>query len=137
MKRADQHENGPIVRPARTAAQVRGDAAEARACDFLSTSGLRLLAQNVRCRGGEIDLICLDRDILVFVEVRRRASARFGSAAESITMTKRQRIILAARWWLNGAGRRHANRACRFDALLFDGPDVQTPNWIRHAFELD
>lgn len=134
MKRTVSKEES-IVRPARTAAQARGDAAEALAAEFLARRGLAQVTRNVRCRGGEIDLVCMERDVLVFVEVRLRSNVRFGGAAESITARKRQRIILAARWWLNGAGRRHANRPCRFDAVLMDGPDEHNITWIQGAFD--
>ncbi len=126
----------PIVRPRRTPAQASGTDAELNAARYLGARGLIPLAKNVRCRGGEIDLILLDRDCVVFVEVRRRTNPRFGGAGESITAAKRRRIILAARWWLAGAGRRHAARPCRFDALLFDGGDAERINWIRGAFDL-
>lgn len=134
MKHAEDNED-PIVRPTRTAAQARGDAAEILAGEFLARHGLAQVTRNIRCRGGEIDLICMHRDVLVFVEVRLRTNPRYGGAAESITARKRQRIILAARWWLNGAGRRHANRACRFDAVLMDGPEEHNITWIKGAFD--
>ena len=70
-----------------TPAQARGAAAEALAAEHLAAQGLRLIARNVRCRGGEVDLICLDRSHVVFVEVRLRTSTRFGGAAASITVT--------------------------------------------------
>jgi len=58
-----------------------GRAAEDHALATLQNAGLRLLQRNFRCRFGEIDLIMRDGNVLVFVEVRHRSSARFGSAA--------------------------------------------------------
>lgn len=139
MSRANDQEcasNPSIVRPRRTPAQASGAEAELRAEQHLTEHGLIPLARNVRCRGGEIDLIFLDRGCIVFAEVRRRTHSRFGGAAESITATKRKRIIFAARWWLAGAGRRHAGRPCRFDALLFDGAEGEHFTWIQSAFDL-
>ena len=52
---------------------------ECLAADFLTRHGLRLIARNHRCRFGEIDLIMGDNGVLVFVEVRYRASSRFGT----------------------------------------------------------
>lgn len=123
-----------IVGLGRVDTQARGDAAESLAESFLAGHGLKTLERKLRCRGGEIDLICLDGATLVFVEVRLRAPGRFGSAADSITPAKRQRIILAARWWLTGAGRAHAGRMMRFDAVLFDRLDIAAVNWLRDAF---
>ncbi|RTL30313.1 MAG: YraN family protein [Rhodocyclaceae bacterium] len=113
----------------------RGAAAEALAAAHLEKHGLTILARNVRCRGGEVDLIAIDRTSVVFVEVRLRSSSRFGGAAASITAAKRQRVILAARYWLNGAGRRYANQPCRFDAVLLERLDSDGIEWIQGAFD--
>lgn len=115
-----------------TPAQARGAAAEALAAEHLAAHGLRVIARNVRCRGGEVDLVCLDRSHVVFVEVRLRRNNRFGGAAESITAAKQRRVLIAAQWWLGGAGRRFRDAACRFDAVLLDGTRI---DWIRNAFD--
>jgi putative endonuclease len=124
-----------IVGAPASPAQARGQLAEDCAARWLVGQGLQLVARNVRCRSGEVDLICLERGTLVFVEVRLRTNPRFGTAAESITATKRRRIIFAARWWLAGAGRAHQHRPCRFDVVLFGEADASTPEWIQGAFE--
>lgn len=124
-----------LRRPAEQALPASdGQRAELLAGDFLRRQGLTILAHNVRCKGGEIDLIALDGATLVFVEVRLRQNAGFGGAAASITRPKQKRIILAARHWLHGEGRRYARRPCRFDALLLN--DLADPHceWIRAAF---
>lgn len=106
-----------------------GSAAERRAAEYLSRRGLVPVARNYRCRGGEVDLVMRENDILVFVEVRARASPRFGDAAQSITPAKQARVVLAARHFLA----RHAlDVPCRFDAVLIDGGEL---TWIRNAFE--
>jgi putative endonuclease len=111
--------------------------AEDLAARHLETRGVRIIARNVRCRGGEVDLIGLDGSSVVFVEVRLRTNKRFGGAAESITITKQRRVLLAARWWLNGAGRRFQAAACRFDAILLDALDDAHLTWLRGAFDAD
>lgn len=119
----------------RTPAQARGAAAEALAAAHLGEHGLRVIARNVRCRGGEVDLVCLDRGQVVFVEVRLRRSGRFGGAAESITAAKRRRVLIAAQWWLGGAGRRFRDAPCRFDAILLDALDPARITWLAGAFD--
>ncbi|MCL1860537.1 MAG: YraN family protein [Proteobacteria bacterium] len=116
-------------------AQARGQLAEERAAVWLADHGLKILARNVRCRRGELDLVCREGNTLVFVEVRLRTNPCFGSAAESITAAKRRRIIFAAKWWLLRAGRAYQERPCRFDAVLFDNGLALEPQWIRGAFE--
>lgn len=124
-----------IVGAAPSPTQARGRLAEDLAARHLAGRGLRVIERNVRCRGGEVDLVCVDRSTVVFVEVRLRTSTRFGGAAESITAAKRRRILLAAQWWLGGRGRRYAGAACRFDAVLLDALDEACLTWLRGAFD--
>jgi putative endonuclease len=124
-----------IVGPAAGRTQAHGGAAEALTERFLVRHGLVVLGRNLRCRGGELDLVCLERDMVVFVEVRLRRNARFGGAAASITAAKQRRIGLAAQWWLGGAGRAHARRACRFDAVLLASLDESRLEWLKGAFD--
>lgn len=95
---------------------------------------MRILARNVRYKGGEIDLIAEHANAIVFIEVRMRRHADFGGAAGSITPTKQRRIILASRMWLAGEGRAYANRSCRFDAILLDGLSAEKIEWLQAAF---
>lgn len=110
-----------------------GDAAEDRALAHLLAQGLRLLARNYRTPGrggGEIDLVMRDRDgTLVFVEVRKRASARYGGAAASVSALKQRRIVFAARHYLM---RLRQPPPCRFDIISMEGGGIQ---WMRAAFD--
>lgn len=109
--------------------QQRGEVAEQRAAEFLLAHGLTLVARNYRCRGGEIDLIARDGETLVFVEVRARRNNHYGGAAASITLSKQQRIIYAARHYLM---QQRCEPLCRFDAILIDGDKLE---WLRSAFD--
>lgn len=112
-----------------------GEAWEELACRHLQQAGLSLLARNFQTRFGEIDLVMRDRDVLVFVEVRYRASARFGGSAGSITPGKRQRLGTAAGQFLQGR-RELADLPCRFDLVAIDGPaNAPSIDWQRAAFE--
>jgi len=107
-----------------------GERAEDTALAFLENRGLALKARNYRSRFGEIDLVLDDHGTLVFVEVRKRSNPRFGSAAESITAAKRDKLVATARQYLAGLKR---DTPCRFDAVLLDGAGAV--EWIRNAFE--
>ena len=110
-----------------------GTAFEAQALQFLQRQRMRLVARNVTCRGGEIDLVMRDRDgVLVFVEVRARAGGRYGGAAASIGLHKQHRILQAARYFLVTRG--GGESACRFDAVVFEGKRLV---WLRDAFRED
>ena len=110
-----------------------GDKGEEAALQHLLAAGLRLVQRNYRTPGrggGEVDLIVREKDgTLVFVEVRYRASARFGGAAASISATKRRRIIFAARLFLM---RLPSPPPCRFDVITVEGTDV---HWLKAAFD--
>jgi putative endonuclease len=107
-----------------------GVRAENLCADLLRRAGLRILARNWRCRLGEIDLVAEDAGTLVFAEVRLRRNARYGGAAESITVAKRARLLAAARLYLAG----RAPAPCRFDVLLLDTLEAPRVEWIRGAF---
>lgn len=120
----------------RAGSKLVGAAFESRALEFLQRQRLRLIARNVSCRGGEIDLVMHDRDgALVFVEVRARAQRRYGGAAASIGWQKRQRIVRAAQHYLAVRSRREADQpACRFDVIAFEAGRLV---WLRDAFRAD
>lgn len=107
-----------------------GDEAEAAALSFLLKQRLTLKARNFRSRFGEIDLIMDDAGTLVFVEVRKRSTARYGGAAASITARKQAKLRATAQFYLT---RLDHVPPCRFDALLVDGNGEF--EWIRGAFE--
>jgi putative endonuclease len=112
---------------------ARGSEAEALAAQYLKCYGVRVVERNFRIRGGEIDLICRDGKVLVFVEVRLRTRSDFGGAAASITASKQRRIILAAQHYLLGK----PECDCRFDCVLLDGLDANRIEWIKNAFSAD
>jgi putative endonuclease len=111
-----------------------GDRGEAQALEHLTKAGLTLVQRNYRCTGGEIDLIMLDQQTLVFIEVRFRQNQLFGGALASITSTKQQRIHLAAQRFLQ-THREYRCLKARFDAVSLEG-DAQVPklSWIKNAF---
>ena len=113
--------------------QTAGVIAEQPAARFLERHGLTILARNYRCRGGEVDIICREERVLVFVEVRLRRNAGYGGAAASITATKQRRIALAARHYLASQAR-NAEPECRFDCLLLDALSEAAIEWLRAAF---
>jgi putative endonuclease len=101
-----------------------GAQAEARAAEFLQRKGYRVVDRNWTCRGGEIDLVCLDGDgTLVFVEVRARRSSSHGTPLETIVDLKRQRLLRAAEIYLH-VKKRH-DCACRFDVVAISGDTVE------------
>lgn len=113
-----------------------GRAAESAAARFLERNGYRLLQHNFRARGGELDVVAMDGTALAIVEVRYRASDRFGGGAASITARKRSRIVRAARALL-ATQPTLARLPARFDVVEVTGPaDALACTLIRGAFSL-
>jgi putative endonuclease len=115
--------------------RARGALVEAAAQRHLRAAGLRDVAVNSRFRAGELDLVMLDHHDIVFVEVRYRKSASHGDASASVTPGKQSRLIKAAEQWL-ACHPQHAQRACRFDVVSYDGlANAIRREWLRGAFE--
>ena len=100
--------------------QTLGRLGENEAVSYLKKHGYRLLQRNYRCRLGEIDIIVMDGETLVFVEVRCRSSGRFGLPQESIRWRKQSKLRKVAQYYLKAVQKEEA--PVRFDvlALLFD-----------------
>lgn len=77
-----------------------GNQGEELACQFLQKQGYKILKRNYRIRGGEIDIVAMDQDYLVFVEVKTRWSHEYGLPAESMTSWKIKHLLKTARFYL-------------------------------------
>ncbi len=95
-----------------------GRRGEDAAIALLQARGYIVLARNVRLPGGEIDVIGKDGDVIVFVEVKTRATGTYGSALAAVDARKRRTLrALAADWLQIAAPRARA----RFDIVTIDG----------------
>ena len=103
---------------------ARGLEAEARAAAFLEAAGMRILERRYRSLVGELDLVALDGDTVVFVEVKSRRSAAFGLPEEAVGPAKQRRLARAAEAYL--ALRGLTASPARFDVVAI------TPEGIRH-----
>ena len=90
-----------------------GAGAEAAATRLLLERGYHIVARNFRCKVGELDLIARDRGVLVFVEVRSRADADHGHAAEMVDAHKQRQVARVAEYYL-------AVRDPEYDEVRFD-----------------
>ena len=112
-----------------------GRKGENLAADFLINRGLKLIERNVRTPFGEIDLVLLDGDMVVFTEVKARTTSAFGGPFEAVGSKKRQRLSKAALSFLKRKG--WLNRRARFDVVgvIFAGPKPQVDH-LADAFDL-
>jgi putative endonuclease len=119
-------------RPERVAAHFTGLSAESRAAAYLVARGYRIVARRFRSPVGEVDIVARRRNVLVFVEVKARAT--LDGAAESLLPRQQQRIAAAAGAWL-AAHPEDGESDIRFDAVLV--APGRLPRHIPAAFETE
>jgi putative endonuclease len=95
--------------------QRLGRAAEEAAAKFLRRAGLAVLERNVRFSEGEIDLVCRDADVVVFVEVKCRRAGWDEGPAAAVSWHKQRRLTRLAQIYLKS--RRLERARCRFDVV--------------------
>ena len=112
-----------------------GKEGERIAEQYLKRKGYRLVERNYRCAVGELDLIVLDRRVVVFVEVKTRTGEGFGTPLEAVETRKQRKMIQAAQFFLNTKGLHQ--RDARFDVVGISwvgrNPVIEH---IENAFEL-
>jgi len=109
-----------------------GKKGEDLAAEFLKRSGYKIIERNFRIRGGEIDIVALDGNTLVYVEVKSRSSYKFGRPEEAVTPFKIKFLKRAAKFYKNS--RRNLPDLERIDvvAIDFTGKSPQI-NLIKNA----
>jgi putative endonuclease len=112
-----------------------GAVAEQAAAIYLQRAGLRIVERNVRFRHGEIDLVCRDGNVLVFVEVKSRRAHWDDGPGAAVSALKQWRLTRLARHYLKW--RRLGEPRCRFDvvAVTADGGEVLAVRHLRGAFD--
>jgi len=112
-----------------------GKEGERVAEQYLKKKGYKVVERNYRCAGGELDLIVLDRRVVVFVEVKTRTGHSFGTPLEAVEFRKQRKMIQAAQFFLT-AKRLH-QRDARFDVVGISWPGGEPlVEHIENAFEL-
>lgn len=111
-----------------------GQTGEAVAVKYYRRQGYLLLGHNYRTRMGELDLILYKDGTLVFAEVKTRTAAAAARPAEAVDARKQQRLILAARHYLQHSP--YADAPIRFDVVeVIPQPGGWQVHCIRGAFE--
>ncbi len=108
----------------------QGQRFEQQAKAFLEAQGLSFIAQNQSFKCGELDLIMSQGNTIVFIEVRQRKNAHFGSALESIIYSKQKKWLQAANLWLAQRNQSLETADCRFDVVVFERNEP--PLWIKN-----
>jgi len=109
--------------------QKQGREGERKAEKFLRKKGYQIIAKNYRTPVGEIDIIAQKNEVLVFIEVKKRSSSKFGTGAEAVTAQKQNKIIRSAQLYMKKYCEGEAN--CRFDVISIDAKHIRH---IENAF---
>ncbi len=110
--------------------KITGLKGEVEAKEYLVSIGYKILETNYRNKVGEIDIICKDNDVLVFVEVKRRESLKFGHPREAVNYYKQQKIRNVATVYLKYKGL-YERCAIRFDVVDLVGDNL---THLKNAF---
>jgi putative endonuclease len=109
-----------------------GKQAEETAKEYLEEEGYRVLARNYRFDSAEIDLICTDDRINIFVEVKARKNAHFGHPEEAVTDEKERHLLRAATQFIED---NNLKGEYRFDIISITGQGQHKQvRHIRDAF---
>ena len=102
---------------------------------YLRSKGCTVVARNYRppSGAGEIDLVVWDGAVLVFVEVKTRATAEFGAPESAVDEEKRGKVARAARDYARRAGVEWARTRFDIVSIVLEGrgPRIE---WMRDAF---
>ena len=118
-----------------------GKRGEALAEAFLKRKGYNILERNWKGKTGELDLVAQDKKTIVIVEVKTRASEKFGAPSEAVDSHKQEQLVRVATEYLQKEKKQ--KQSVRFDVVsirlkagtLFDrlrGPEIEH---IQNAFE--
>ena len=102
--------------------QARGRWGEDLAARWYAAHGYEVLDRNWRCAGGELDLVAASPSLIVFCEIKTRASDRFGPPEAAVGHAKQRRLRRLAAAWL-AAHDRHG--AIRFDVAAITGVNIE------------
>ena len=117
-----------------------GQWGERQARLYLEAEGYGIVAANFRCRAGELDIVAIDGDELVFVEVKTRRGDSFGLAEESISPVRAERLAAVAEEFLQSrsAFPYDSETPWRIDLVCMNldgGGKLLNVNHIKHAVE--
>lgn len=119
----------------KTTKQSSGKQAEELAANYLAEQNIEIVTRNFHSRFGEIDLIALDKEILLFIEVRYRKDEHFLAAIETIDQHKCKRIVITSEYYLN-KHKKYQSNLCRYDVITITGAlDKPVIEWIKNAFQ--
>ncbi len=118
----------------KTEGQEYGETSETVAAKHLQKNGYKIVKRNYRTKAGEIDIVAMDGDTIVFVEVKARRTSGY-DPKEAVTRNKQRRISIAALYYLKT--NRLLNAKARFDVVAIGSKNAPGGiEIVKNAFEL-
>jgi putative endonuclease len=110
-----------------------GNRGEEIACDFLKQQGLEIIARNYRNKIGEIDIICREADIFVFIEVKTKMGDKLGAPEEMVGLRKQKKLKQISQMYFV---ENEIEPNYRIDVIAVDFSQIPTKiNWLKSAVE--
>lgn len=109
--------------------KIHGTIGEIEVANYLKAQGYKIVAMNYKNKIGEIDIVALDKNVIVFVEVKSRATLAFGRPCEAVDFRKQQKIRKVAELYL--LQKQQYNSDVRFDVVEVLGDEISL---IKNAF---
>ncbi len=109
--------------------KINGDSGEIEATNFLKAKGYIIVKTNYKTKLGEIDIIALQKNVIVFVEVKKRETLAFGRPCEAVDFRKQQKIRNCAQLYLMQTNK--TENDVRFDVIEIVGSEI---THIENAF---
>jgi putative endonuclease len=103
----------------KTANYKKGKEGELRAAEFLTNIGYEVIEVNYNAFNAEIDLICRDGDVYVFVEVKSKSSKKYGMGFEEVSTAKQKKIVNCAKLYMRD-NNISSRASARFDIISID-----------------
>ncbi len=104
-----------IYKSEKTKNKIKGKIGEEQAKEYLENNNYEILETNYTTKIGEVDIIARHENRIVFIEVKERATARFGYPREAVNLKKQQTIRNVADWYLKS--HRFKDQLIRFDVI--------------------
>ena len=113
--------------------KITGNKGEDKASQFLIEKGYSVLDRNWRTKAGEIDIIAVKDDLIVFVEVKTLPNGTPELLQNELNQQKLQRIIKTSKRFLLNH-RQYSNSYVRYDVIVIDMPGLPEVYHIENAF---
>ena len=116
--------------------KVKGSYGERLAAEFLKRQGYTVIEKNYLKNGGELDIVALKDEVVVFIEVKTRYSYVMGEPALAVDLFKQMKIIKGAEGFMS-ENKRFLNCSFRFDVIEVMPRKTEMINHIKNAFEVE